>query len=138
MIHPNVVLYRRELSNIADGATIGEGSKVHSHVWIGPRVVIGARCKIQAFAFIPDGVTIEDDVFLGPRVTFTNDAHPPSGGKGWESTLVKRGAVIGANATILPGVTIGEGAVVGAGAVVTRDVPDHATVVGNPARPIRR
>lgn len=98
--------------------------------------MIGDGCKIQAFAFIPDGVTLEDNVFVGPGAIFTNDKHPPSGGKGWAPTLVKRGAVIGAGAIVLPGLTIGEGAVVGAAALVTRDVPDGVTVAGNPARPI--
>ncbi len=110
------------------------GSIIHSHVWIGDGVRIGKKCKIQAFAFIPGGVTIEDDVFIGPRVTFTNDKYPPSSGKHWAPTLVEKGAIVGAGAVILPGVTIGRGAIVGAGSVVTKDVPAHATVYGNPAR----
>lgn len=120
-----------ELSVILD-CTIGENCIVHSHVWIGNGVVIGNRCKIQAFAFIPDGVTIGDGVFIGPRVTFTNDSHPPSGK--WERTYVASGVSIGAAAVILPGLTIGELAVIGAGAVVTKDVQAGATVMGNPAR----
>ena len=127
------VLYNQHLSNIQENVEIGSYCKVHSHVWIGKGVRIGNGCKIQAFAFIPTGVTIEDKVFIGPRVTFTNDKHPPSGGQHWNKTLVKKGAVIGAGAVILPGLVIGEGAVVGAGAVVTKDVPDGVTVIGNPA-----
>ncbi|MBI0582823.1 MAG: N-acetyltransferase [Methanomassiliicoccus sp.] len=102
-------------------------------------VVIGDRVKVEAFAFIPSGVTIEDEVFIGPRATFTNDLHPRAVGD-WEiiPTLVKKGASIGAGAVIVCGVTIGENAMVGAGAVVTRDVPPGAVVAGNPAREIKR
>lgn len=132
------VIYHPELSNIHPSVKIGAGTKIHSHVWIGEGVVIGKNCKIQAFSFIPSGVVIGDNVFVGPRVTFTNDRHPPSNGKGWETTHVFDGAVIGAGAIILPGANIGEKAVVGAGAVVTRLVPLGATVVGNPAVDIKR
>lgn len=138
MIGEKTVVYHPELSNIHPESAIGDECKIHSHVWIGKEVKIGNRCKIEAFTFIPDGVTIEDDVFLGPRVTFTNDKYPPSHGEGWSKTLVKAGASIGASATILPGVTIGKGAVVGAGAVVTKNVEDGTTVVGIPARPISK
>ena len=95
---------------------------------------IGARCKIQAFAFICPGVTLEDEVFIGPHACFTNDRYPKAVGE-WVplKTLVKRGASIGAGAVILPGLTIGEHAVVAAGAVVTKDVPDGHSVAGNPA-----
>jgi len=100
-------------------------------------VKIGDRCKVEAFAFIPTGVTIEDEVFIGPHACFTNDRVPKAVGD-WEvaPTLVKKGASIGANATIVCGVTIGENALVGAGAVVTKDVPANAIVVGAPARTI--
>ncbi len=133
MIGKNTIVYHPELSNIAEEATIGDDCKIHSHVWIGKKVKIGNRCKIQSFAFIPDGVTLEDEVFVAPHACFTNDKYPPSHGKGWTTTLVKRGAVIGANATILPGIIIGEKAVIGAGAVVTKDVLPGAIVKGNPA-----
>jgi UDP-2-acetamido-3-amino-2,3-dideoxy-glucuronate N-acetyltransferase len=111
---------------------IGDGCTIHAPVWIGNKVVIGERCKVQAFAFLPEGVKIGNDVFIGPHVCFTNDKHPPS--DQWSETIVEDGAVIGANSTILPGIRIGAKAMVGAGSVVTRDVPPGETVVGNPAR----
>lgn len=126
-----VKFWHKHLSNIGL-CTIGDGSTVHSHVWIGDRVNIGERCKIQAFVFIPTGVRIGNDVFLGPRVTFTNDKHPPS--PDWDITIVSDNVSIGANATILPGITIGKGAKIGAGAVVTKNVPEGETWIGNPAR----
>jgi UDP-2-acetamido-3-amino-2,3-dideoxy-glucuronate N-acetyltransferase len=114
---------------------IGKNSKIDSFVYVEEGVTIGDNCKIRPFVFIPSGVTIEDDVFIGPNVTFTNDRHPKTHGD-WNltPTIVKKGASIGANSVILPGVTIGEGSLVGAGSVVTKDVPDKTTVVGNPAR----
>ncbi len=126
-------IYQADKSVINYTASIGEGCTVHAPVWIGGVVTIGRNCKIQPFAFICDGVVIDDDVFIGPHVCFTNDKRPPSGGEYWARTWVQKGAVIGANVTIIAGVTIGEGAMVGAGSVVTRDVPKGATVVGNPA-----
>jgi UDP-2-acetamido-3-amino-2,3-dideoxy-glucuronate N-acetyltransferase len=132
-VGPNTKIWHEHLSNIG-ACQIGDYCIIHSNVWIGNEVVIGDCVKIQAFSFIPTGVVIEDGVFIGPHVCFTNDKHPPSGGKGWAKTLVKSRAVIGANATILPGITIGEGSTIGAGSVVTKDVPDFATVYGNPAR----
>ena len=117
------------------GCKIGRNCIIGSFVEIGRDVKIGDNCKIEAFVFIPTGVTIEDNVFIGPKVTFTNDRYPVATGE-WRvtPTLVKRGASIGANATILCGVTIGENAVVGAGSVVTESVPDNVVVAGNPAR----
>lgn len=127
-------VWHPELSVIGD-CSIGCNSKIHAFVWIGDGVKIGKNVRIQPFTFIPEGVEIEDDVFVGPRVTFTNDPNLTCGGRDyWKRTLVKRGAKIGAGALILAGVTIGEGARVGMGAVVLRDVPDGATVVGNPAK----
>ena len=112
---------------------IGEGTTIHAPVWIGRDVIIGRAVKIQAFVFIPDKVKISDNVFIGPCVCFTNDKHPPSGRENWQQTIIKKGASIGANATILCGITIGENALIGAGAVITKDVPANETWCGNPA-----
>jgi len=120
------------------GCVIGKGCKIAAYVEIQRDVTVGDRCKVEAFAFIPTGVTIEDEVFIGPHVCFTNDREPRAVGD-WQvvPTLVKRGASIGANSTIICGVTIGENALVGAGSVVTKDVPPGAVVAGNPAKVIR-
>ena len=130
------------------GCRIGEKTKVGPFVEMQKNVVVGQRCKISSHSFICEGVTIEDEVFVGHGVIFTNDRYPrattSTGGlqsdADWtcEPTLVKRRASIGSGATILCGLTIGEEAVVGAGSVVTADVPDRTIVVGNPAREIRR
>jgi len=139
----DVIIYHPDQVNLY-GCTIGDGCKIGSFVEIRRQVTIGAKVKIQAFAFIPEGVTIEDACFIGPHVCFTNDKYPratdsdgrPKGPGDWEivPTLVKTGASIGANATILCGIVIGRGALVGAGAVVTQDVPDFAIVAGVPAQ----
>lgn len=129
---PENKVYHPELNNHMD-YKCGQGNVIHSHTWIGNNVAIGNNCKIEAFTFIPDGVTIEDDVFVGPHVCFTNDKYPPSKGKHWRKTLVKKGASICANCTIVCGVTIGENALVGAGSVVAKDVPDGQVWYGNPA-----
>ena len=124
---------------ILPGAVIGKDCNICSHVFIENDVTIGDRCTVKCGVQLWDGVTLEDDVFVGPNATFTNDRFPRS--KVWPDsfpkTIIKRGSSIGANATLLPGVVVGERAVVGAGAVVVKDVPDGAVVVGNPARVIR-
>ena len=136
MIHPeavissNVILWHPQLSNIGM-CVIGDFCVIHSHVWIGDHVKIGEGCRIQAFSFIPTNVHLGDNVFIGPRVTFTNDKHPPS--DEWLTTLVMDNVSIGAGAVILPGLTLGEGCIVGAGSVVTKSVPPRAVVYGNPA-----
>jgi acetyltransferase-like isoleucine patch superfamily enzyme len=142
-----VVIPHPELVNLY-GCTVGDHCKIASFVEIQRGVVLGRNVKVEAFAFIPTGVTIEDGAFVGPHVCFTNDRFPRSvdasgellGSDGWvvTPTRVGRGAAIGANATIICGVTIGEGALVGAGATVTSDVPPHMLVVGNPGRIVGR
>ena len=127
----NTKIWHPETSVLLD-CVIGGGCTIHAQVWIGNNVVIGDGCKVQAGAFLPDGVTLGDNVFIGPRVCFTNDKYPPS--KEWSRTVVEDYAVIGANCTILPGITIGAHAVVGAGSVVTKNVSRGAMVCGNPAR----
>ena len=115
---------------------IGKGTKIGAFVEIGNGVKIGSNCKIQAFVFIPPGVCIEDNVFVGPHACFTNYKHPDLKQEKWQiaKTLVKQGAVIGAGAIILPGITIGENSMVGAGSVVTKDMPPNETWCGNPAK----
>jgi len=118
-------------------ARIGRDCNICSHCFIENDVVIGDGVTVKCGVQLWDGMRIEDDVFIGPNATFTNDASPGPKRSRKEfvpqKTVVKKGAVVCANATILPGVTIGEEAIVGAGSVVTRDVPPHAVVVGNPA-----
>lgn len=124
-------------AHVMTDAAIGENCMLGQGVHVGPNVVIGNGCKIQNGAQLFAGVTLEDDVFIGPCVVFTNVKSPRAHidrKAEFKPTIVKRGASIGANATILPGVTIGEYAMVGAGAVVTHDVRAHSVVVGNPAR----
>lgn len=144
-----------ETAVVDEGAEIGAGSKiwhfchvlpdsrlgpnciVGQNVMIGPRVRIGQGCKIQNNVSLYEAVTLEDEVFCGPSAVFTNVLTPRAFVERkteFAPTLVRRGATIGANATIVCGVTIGQYAMVGAGAVVTKDIPDHALVIGNPAR----
>jgi len=123
-------------AQIREGARVGAGCNIGKDVYIDTGAVIGDRVKIQNGVSVYRGVTVQDDVFLGPHMTFTNDRYPRAFNTDWQitGTLVKRGASIGANATIVCGHTIGEYAMVAAGSVVTRDVPDYGLVMGNPAR----
>jgi acetyltransferase-like isoleucine patch superfamily enzyme len=132
-IGENTIIWRPEFVNLYGDFKIGENCNIGAFVEIGPGVIIGDNVRIAAFCFIPSGVTIEDDCFIGPRVTFTNDKHPPGDKKDWSPTLIKKGAVIGAGSIILPGIIIGEGAMIGAGSVVTKDVNAGCVVIGNPA-----
>jgi acetyltransferase-like isoleucine patch superfamily enzyme len=139
----NVLIFHPDLVNLY-GCSIGDDTKVGAFVEIQKGVVVGKRCKISSHSFICEGVTIEDEVFVGHGVMFTNDAYPRATTADgslqtqadWvvSPTKVCRGASIGSHATVLPNLTIGEGALVGAGAVVTRDVPPFAVVAGVPAR----
>jgi UDP-2-acetamido-3-amino-2,3-dideoxy-glucuronate N-acetyltransferase len=128
------------------GCEIGDDVKIGTFVEIQKGAKIGNRCKISSHTFVCEGVTIEDEVFIGHNVTFINDRYPRATANGtlqteadWScvGTLVKRGASIGSGATLLCGVTIGENAIIGAGSVVTRDVPAGAVVAGNPARVLK-
>lgn len=123
-------------AHVLPGAKIGADCNICDGVFIENDVAIGDRVTIKCGVQIWDGIALEDDVLVGPNATFSNDRFPRSGHRAFalQRTIVRRGASIGANATILPGITIGAHAMVGAGAVVTRDVPQNAVVVGNPAR----
>lgn len=130
------------------GCSIGAGTKIGAFVEIQKRASVGERCKISSHSFICEGVTIEDEVFVGHGVMFTNDLYPrssnpdgsPQNDSDWQTveTLIKKGASIGSNATLLAGITVGERAMVGAGSVVTKDVASHTIVAGNPARLIEK
>ena len=137
-----VQIFHRDLVNLY-GCTIGGGTKIGAFVEIQRGASVGANCKISSHSFICEGVEIEDGVFIGHGVMFTNDLYPRAvtelgvlqTASDWKvvRTVVRKRCSIGSNATILAGITIGQGALVGAGAVVTRDVPDHAIVAGVPA-----
>jgi UDP-2-acetamido-3-amino-2,3-dideoxy-glucuronate N-acetyltransferase len=138
----NVVIHHPDLVNLY-GCAVGDGTRIGAFVEIQKNAAVGSHCKISSHTFICEGVTIEDEVFVGHGVMFINDRHPRATANGrlqseadWTvvPTRVRRGASIGSGAVILCGVTIGARAMVGAGAVVTRDVPDEGVVVGVPAR----
>jgi UDP-2-acetamido-3-amino-2,3-dideoxy-glucuronate N-acetyltransferase len=145
IVGTGVVIHHRELVNLY-GCRIGDDTKIGAFVEIQKNAVVGSRCKVSSHAFVCEGVTIEDDVFIGHGVMFINDRHPRAtvGGRlqteaDWSvvPTRVRQGASIGSGAVILCGITIGARAMVGAGAVVTRDVPDDGVVAGVPARLMR-
>ena len=146
ILEDGVVIFHRDLVNLY-GCHVGAGTKIGAFVEIQKGATIGRRCKVSSHTFVCEGVTIEDDVFVGHGVMFINDPYPRATVDGklqteadWTvvPTRVCRGASIGSGAAILCGVTIGERALVGAGAVVTRDVPADATVAGVPARQLAR
>ncbi|MBG5985865.1 N-acetyltransferase [Proteus vulgaris] len=124
---------------IFEGAMIGENCNICAHTLIENDVVIGNNVTIKSGVYIWDGMRIEDNVFIGPSVTFTNDIFPRSKQypEKFLNTIIKKGASIGANATILAGITLGENCMIGAGSVITKDIPANAVVIGNPARIIR-
>lgn len=143
--HPNALVESEKIgdktriwafAHVLPGAVIGEECNICDGVFVENDVKIGDRVTVKCGVQIWDGITIENDVFIGPNATLTNDPFPRSKKYPdvFPKTLLKRNCSLGANCTILPGLTIGENAMVGAGAVVTKDVPDHAIVVGNPAR----
>ena len=146
VLGPGVRIVHPDLVNLY-GCTVGADTKIGTFVEIQKGASVGARCKISSHTFICEGVTIEDEVFVGHGVMFINDRHPRATTDGalqteadWQviPTFVKRGASIGSGAAILCGVTVGERAMIGAGAVVTRDVPADAVVAGVPARVIAK
>lgn len=146
--HPNALVESTDIGadtriwafvHVLPGARIGRECNICDHVFIENEVQVGDRVTIKSGVQLWDGVELEDDVFVGPNVTFTNDRFPRSKRhlESYPRILVRQGASIGANATLLPGITVGQSAMVGAGSVVTRNVPPHAVVAGNPARIIR-
>ena len=144
LVHPKATIGKDTriwaFANILEGAVVGSYCNICDGCFVETGAVIGDHVTLKNQVAVWNGVTIEDDVFVGVGTAFINDRDPRSHRKdAWtlEKTLVKKGASIGANATIMCGITIGEGAVVGAGSVVTKSVPARTTVAGNPARPVR-
>lgn len=128
-------VWNQHLVWIAPTAQIGDGTSVGNFTEIGDEAIVGNNCKIQAFVFIPKGVVIGNEVFIGPNTVFTNDRYPKCSDYGlFQKTIIEDGVAIGAGSVIRCGVTIGRGAVIGAGSVVTHDVPPGETWYGNPAR----
>jgi len=144
LVHPQALCETKRLgpgtrvlafAHVREGAVLGRDVEIGDHAHVASDVVIGDRVVVGAGAQLWDGVRVEDDVLIGPHATLVSEHLPAQDGRGSPThTLVCRGATVGANATILPGMTIGQNAVIGAGAVVTRSVPPHAVVAGNPAR----
>lgn len=124
---------------ILSGAKIGANCNINCHTFIENNVVIGDNVTIKSGVFLWDGITVEDDVFIGPNASFINDIYPKSKQypERFKETLIRKGASIGANATIMGGIIIGENALIGAGSVVLNDIPDNTVWVGNPARQIK-
>lgn len=144
-IHPQAIVESKSIcegtrvwafAHVLEGASIGRNCNICDHTFVEGDVAVGDNVTIKCGVYLWDGIRIESDVFIGPNATFTNDrrprskVHPPE----FVVTHIRRGASIGANATIVCGIEVGEWSIVGAGSVVTRDVPDHALIYGNPAR----
>jgi UDP-2-acetamido-3-amino-2,3-dideoxy-glucuronate N-acetyltransferase len=147
-VHPQAIVETRDVgpetrvwafAHVMPDARVGAECNVCDHTYIDNGVVVGNRVTIKSGVSLREGMVVEDDVFLGPQATFTNDRFPRSR-QPWtrEGIVIKRGATVGAGAVVLPGITIGERAMVGAGAVVIKDVAPDTVVVGNPARVVRR
>jgi acetyltransferase-like isoleucine patch superfamily enzyme len=144
-IHPTAEVQTKDIgenttiwqfSIILKNAKIGNNCNINSHTFIENDVIIENNVTLKCGVYLWDGIRVEDNVFIGPNATFTNDMYPKSKIKPdtFEKTILKKGCLIGANATILPGITIGENAIVGAGSVVTKNVPNGVIVIGNPAK----
>lgn len=144
-VHPNSLVESKKIgegtkiwafAHILPGASIGKNANICDHTFIENDVQVGDDVTIKSGVYLWDGIRIEDRVFIGPAAVFTNDVYPRSKNTSYEQKkiLLKEGSSIGANATILPGVTVGKNSMVGAGSVVTKDVPNFALVYGNPAR----